>query len=443
MANKSLPIGSLFNLEKGELQSTKCIPGEFHFITAAEDWKTHNEYTHECEALIIAVAASGSLGRVHYVNGKFISSDLCFILTPKHKEKYPINLAFYHFVFNSLRAVLVSETKSGTSKLSINQTRLKNYELPYFDIEQQDLWIQTLKNTLAIKELLGLELTHQQTLLKKLRQRILQEAIEGKLTADWRANNPHVEPASELLTRIQTEKAQLINDKKIKQQKPLPPITEAEKLFALPEGWEWCRLGEAGEIKGGGTPSKGNLDFWNGDVPWICPKDMKKKYLCESIFQVTPKAISKSSAKLITENSILFVVRGMILSHTLPVGINTKPVTLNQDMKALSPFIFEMEEYLYLILRGSAEHILKQVKTSTHGTCRLESNVYYNLLIGLPPLPEQKAIASKVEKLLSLCDQLENQIKSNQTHAEQLMQAVLKEAFTQTGEETEQVAESA
>lgn len=242
------------------------------------------------------------------------------------------------------------------------------------------------------------------------------------------------ECASELLNRIQTEKAQLIAQGKIKKPRAndLPAsrqVSEEEKPFDLPEGWVWCRLAELGEIKGGGTPSKGNSEFWDGNIPWICPKDMKAKYLSESIFQISPDAIGKSSAKLITENSILFVVRGMILSHTFPVAINTKPATMNQDMKALSPFINEMEEYLYLLLRGNADHILKQVKTSTHGTCRLESDIYHNWPVGLPPLPEQKAIVTKVEKLLALCDQLESQITANQTHVEQLMQAVLKEAF--------------
>ena len=80
------------------------------------------------------------------------------------------------------------------------------------------------------------ELTHQQTLLKKLRQQILQEAIEGKLTADWREQNRDVEPASELLARIQAEKAQLIKDKKIKKQKPLPPISEKEKTICIAKG---------------------------------------------------------------------------------------------------------------------------------------------------------------------------------------------------------------
>lgn len=243
MNNQMIPIGKLFDIEKGELQSTKCTPGDFDFITAAEDWKTHNEYSHECEALIFAAAASGSLGRTHYVDGKFTTSDLCYILTPKDEAKYPLNLSFYHFVFNSLRLTLVAATKSGTSKESINQTNFKNYEIPYFNIELQDFWIGKLKNTLSLKDLLGAELIHQQTLLKKLRQQILQEAIEGKLTADWRAQNRDVEPASELLKRIAAEKAQMVKDKKIKAQKPLPPITNEKKPFELPQGWEWCRLG--------------------------------------------------------------------------------------------------------------------------------------------------------------------------------------------------------
>ena len=98
-------INQLFNFEKGVLQSSKCIEGEYDFITAATDWKTHNEYSHDSEALIFAAAASGSLGRTHYVKGKFISSDLCFILTPKEPEKLPVDLKFYHIIFNLYKSV--------------------------------------------------------------------------------------------------------------------------------------------------------------------------------------------------------------------------------------------------------------------------------------------------------------------------------------------------
>jgi type I restriction enzyme S subunit len=76
-------ISDLFNFEKGKLQSSKCVAGEYNFLTASAEWKTHNEYACDGEALVFAAAASGSLGRTHYVNGKFIASDLCFIITPK------------------------------------------------------------------------------------------------------------------------------------------------------------------------------------------------------------------------------------------------------------------------------------------------------------------------------------------------------------------------
>ena len=131
------PIKEIFDFGKGSLQSSKAIDGEYNFITASSEWKKHNTYEHDKEALIIAVAASGSLGRVHYINGKFISSDLCFILTPKDQKKIPVDLQFYQHLFQSIRQDLVQATATGTSKLAINQENFGNYKVPYFDIEYQ------------------------------------------------------------------------------------------------------------------------------------------------------------------------------------------------------------------------------------------------------------------------------------------------------------------
>lgn len=111
---KKVKIGDIFKIEKGSLQSSKCTPGQYDFITAATDWKTNDTYTHDCEAIVYAVAASGSLGRAHHVKGKFIASDLCFILTEKDKTTYPINFLFYQIIFELLRDEIVSHTKTGT-----------------------------------------------------------------------------------------------------------------------------------------------------------------------------------------------------------------------------------------------------------------------------------------------------------------------------------------
>ncbi len=122
-----MKISDLFNFEKGILQSTKCTPGKYDFITASSEWKTHNEFTHECEALIFAAAASGSLGRTHYVNGKFVSSDLCFIVTPKDPKNLPIDLKFYHLIFQAFKDEIVRNTKAGTSKEAIGLRAFGNY----------------------------------------------------------------------------------------------------------------------------------------------------------------------------------------------------------------------------------------------------------------------------------------------------------------------------
>lgn len=81
-------------------------------------------------------------------------------------------------------------------------------------------------------------------LLKSVKQAILQQAIQGKLTEDWRKQNPNIEPASELLKRIKAEKEKLIKEKKLRKERPLPPITQEEIPFELPDDWVWCRLGE-------------------------------------------------------------------------------------------------------------------------------------------------------------------------------------------------------
>jgi len=134
---KKIKIGNLFNVEKGTVQSSKNTPGEYIFITAAEEWKTHYEYNWEAEALVFAAGAEGSLGRVHYINDKFIASDLCYVLIPKPEYTESVDLEFYYFYFNVVREQLVKDLKTGTSKKAINQTNFKKYEIPLFDIEDQ------------------------------------------------------------------------------------------------------------------------------------------------------------------------------------------------------------------------------------------------------------------------------------------------------------------
>lgn len=140
-SRKSLKIGQLFDVSFGNLQSSKAVDGSYPFITADDEWKTHDDYSHDCEAIIFVVAAGGSLGKTHYVNGKFVASNLCIILTAKKKSKYPINMQFYNYYFMSIRKQLVDDLADGTSKLTIDPEMLKEYYVDYFNMPEQNAFV--------------------------------------------------------------------------------------------------------------------------------------------------------------------------------------------------------------------------------------------------------------------------------------------------------------
>src|SRR5215216_6538832 len=110
-----------------------------------------------------------------------------------------------------------------------------------------------------------------------------------------------------------------------------------EWLGRIPDEWEIRRLKYVVGFSGGGTPSKDNAGFWDGDIPWVSPKDMKSDVVIDSEDHITAEGLRNSATQLIPPGSVLVVVRSGILRHTIPVALNAVPVALNQDMKALLP----------------------------------------------------------------------------------------------------------
>ena len=238
--------------------------------------------------------------------------------------------------------------------------------------------------------------------VRDLRQAILQLAVQGKLVPQ----DPNDEPAEVLLEQIE-EALEIVDSS------------------TYPLGWLAVRLKIFGELVGGGTPSKSQDSFWDGDIPWVSPKDMKQDFILDAQDHITQEAVDNSSAKLIEESSVLFVVRGMILAHTFPVAVNKAKVTINQDMKALKLFDKKLVPYLLLALKALSPRILEMVSRSSHGTCKLATDDIENLVIPLPPLSEQKRIVAKVDSLMTLCDALESKLKRSQSDAERLAAAVV------------------
>lgn len=136
-------IGKLFKLEKGTLASDDADEGgDYDFITASNEWKRHSTFSHDIEAIILAVAAGGSLGRTHYIKGKFTASNLCLVLTPKKNSPYKINLEFYNWYFAAIRKRIVSDLADGTSKLTIATPDLEKYYIDYIPFEKQNALVE-------------------------------------------------------------------------------------------------------------------------------------------------------------------------------------------------------------------------------------------------------------------------------------------------------------
>ena len=147
-------------------------------------------------------------------------------------------------------------------------------------------------------------------------------------------------------------------------------------------------------VRGGMTPDRGNLEYWDGSIPWITAKDMKVLTVIDSEDRISDSALLETGLKTIEPPAVLLVVRGMILAHTLPVAEVGGRLTVNQDMKALIPRLTVDCGYLAWLLRGLSRHLLALVDDAAHGTKALRSESLFNTFLPVPPMDEQRAIAS-------------------------------------------------
>ena len=170
-----------------------------------------------------------------------------------------------------------------------------------------------------------------------------------------------------------------------------------EWLGEVPEHWEVKKLRQCGKVAGGVTPSMDNRNFWDGAIPWITPKDMKREAICDSSIRVAEAAIRETSLRLIDPPAVLMVVRGMILARRVPIAWITGPVTINQDMKALMPVPEIDPEFMARVLASAQDAFVPLIDEAGHGTRRLPTERWRNLAIAIPPRDEQEEIIESLK----------------------------------------------
>ncbi|HEY8461621.1 MAG TPA: restriction endonuclease subunit S [Blastocatellia bacterium] len=156
--------------------------------------------------------------------------------------------------------------------------------------------------------------------------------------------------------------------------------------------WRTVRLGELVKFASGGTPCREVPRFWNGAIPWLSAKDMKKFRLNDSIEKITSEWVS-NGIRLIEAGSVLILVRGMTLLKDVPLGVTERVVAYNQDLKALIPNREINAYYLGFYLAAHKSRLLKLVDRTSHGAGRLSGDLLRSFEIELPGMEEQRKIA--------------------------------------------------
>lgn len=296
-----------------------------------------------------------------------------------------------------------------------------------------DIWTSTVKTKPASGR--GSSIKRELYGVKKLRELILELAVRGKLVPQ----DPSDEPASILLERIAAEKVKLVKQKQIKKPKALPVIEDDEKPFDLPQGWEWARLGVIGNIFNGNSVSaRVKEQKYSGGVglPFIATKDVGYGFQELDYQNGVHIPVGEPKFKIARKNAVLLCAEGG--SAGKKCGITTEDICFGNKLFAnelyggVSPK-FILSNYL-------APYFYAQFSESMTGIIGGISALKFNeLLVPMPPLQEQNRIVAKVDELMALCDQLEQQTEAsieahqvlvttlldtltNSTNAEELMQ---------------------
>lgn len=266
--------------------------------------------------------------------------------------------------------------------------------------------------------------------IDKLKEVILQLAVQGKLTKQWRLDNPDVEPASVLLEKIKEEKDRLIKEKKIKKEKPLPEITEEEIPFELPEGWAWCRLGEVSKQITDGehqTPPRiiagrkllsaknvrdGYIDYENCD------------YISEQHYQKSIKRCNPEIGDLLIVSVGGTIGRVSMITKDIPFAlVRSVAIVKNQGLEP---------DYLRWVMNSPLlKEIIHSKKRGGAQPCLYLTEIR-NFIFPIAPLDEQKGIVEIVNEIIDFCDQMKMQIENRNTLSKDFLRSSIREVMEKT-----------
>jgi type I restriction enzyme S subunit len=414
-------LGDICSITKGGIGIMKAISGPYTMIALGETDKTHIEYQFDTKAVIIPLVSStghghASMKRVKYCEGKFALGNILCAVIP-NDESFVLAKYLHIYLHWNREELLVSQMK-GMANVSLPMNRIAGVMVTVPSIDKQREIIE-LEKQLIDKEIEADNLfADQLTQLENLNQAILQEAVQGKLLKQDLKD----EPATELLKRIKAEKA-----KSGKKEKPLPAIKPEEIPFEIPENWVWCRLGEIIQYTE-------NLDIQK----YLSPDTIvnyvdidaidNQNFIIREAKQKSVKELSTRARRVLKPNFIAYSTVRPYLKNIAIVEEEKENYIGSTGFNVFKTLNVELKYAFYYLLTPYVNNSFKDLMVGFNSPS-ITNVQFEKSLLPLPPLSEQKRIVAEIEKQLAKTKQLKEHIIANQQATEQLLKALLHQAF--------------
>lgn len=435
---KRARIGDLCEIVKGETGLASATPGTYPLVATGANRRSCDSWQFDTEAVCIPLVSSTGHGKktlnyVHYQSGKFAVGTILAAVIPK--DPTILTARFLHLYLSHFKDTVLVPLMKGAANVSLPMKAIASVEIPVPPLaEQQSLIDLIFRIEDEHHELLS-ETSHQTDLLKRLRQSVLQRAVEGKLTADWRKQHPVVKgdpqhDAAALLAQIKGEKGRLVKDGKIRKEKLLLMIADSDKPFDLPAGWVWCRLGEI--IQSIFTGPFGSMlhksDYVSSGIPLVNPMNMISNKIVPNEKMMVSEETKTRLERYSLQNGNVVVARRGDLSKCAIVKAENDGWLCGTGSFFLQLCKTDNNYFInYFISKYAQSYLLRDSIGQTMDN--LNQGLLTQMPFPLPSFAEQEAIVSRVGSLTAIINELEKQVTERKEKAQMLMQAVLRDAF--------------
>ncbi len=394
--------GNISWLKSGELEDGRITQAEESISQTGLENSSAKIIPKDTLLIALYGATAGKVGVLKFESA--VNQAICAITTPQNLRD---DFLFYYLIYfrNDLRA-----KRSGGAQLNLSQGKIKSTTIPLPPLGEQQRIVAKIEELFSKLDSGISELEEAKAQANGYRKAILEQAIWGVLTGNWRQENPKLANPRELI----------MNPSEYS-----PP--DGSDLPDIPEDWILATFGDVFEVYLGSTPKRSNDEYWGGDIHWISSGEVEFSRIKDSEETITQAGLESCSTTLHPPNTVLLGIigqgktRGRAAILDIEAAHNQNTVAIRPKEAGISAkyiYYFFMENYERTRRLGSGNQQKALSKTRVQ-----------NMVFPLPPVEEQNRIADILDQNLSIIEKIEQSVETNIERASRLRQSILKHAF--------------